>query len=300
MIALLVSFAAFGAVELQLTHDSVLLSGEPLLKLKSTDRLNIDPVEKALRALEPQSDEVVIRVAPGASAQTLLRLVYTCRTAGRMKVAVGVVKEEAKLVRLGLPTADEDRRFVGDRTKIKFVRGGIHVEGRYLPHDGLTARIVSLYASGPYADVYDGDLAESAEELVGWLRALDEALVKIKLRVIPEPFAYPSRFDVMGAVDQDIVLGVVKKNAAMIRRCAEKTKPRVDGEAGPISFAVMWKADGTVFSADVQPRSVIEPAVAECMESSAKEWRFPKPRGGGIGGVTFRLDTESIAKFRHE
>lgn len=204
MIALLVSFAALGAVELQLTHDSVLLSGEPLLKLESTDRLNIDQVEKALRALKPQGDEVVIRVAPGASARTLLRLVYTCRTAGRMKVAVGVVKEEAKVIRLDLPTADEERRFVGDRTKIKFVRGAILVEGRwYLQHDGMTGRIVSLYSSGPYADVYDGDLAESAEELVRWLRALDEALVKIKLRAIPEPVRYPSRFDVMGAVDQD-------------------------------------------------------------------------------------------------
>lgn len=92
---------------------------------------------------------------------------------------------------------------------------------------------------------------------------------------------------VLGGLDQSVVARIVRRHQNEIRYCYERQLQKDPNLTGRI--AVRWVIDGmgNVTSATVLGDTVASPAVADCILTRVRRWRFPEPRGGGIVVVTY-------------
>ncbi|MFL5271089.1 MAG: adventurous gliding motility protein GltG [Anaeromyxobacteraceae bacterium] len=95
---------------------------------------------------------------------------------------------------------------------------------------------------------------------------------------------------VLGALDRELVRKVIKDHEAQVRYCYEQQLALAPKLSGKITLYWEINADGRAGNAKIvrgEATTMSPDQVAECIISRLVTWEFPKPRGGGIGVVTY-------------
>lgn len=97
----------------------------------------------------------------------------------------------------------------------------------------------------------------------------------------------PGQTRVIGGLSKDVIGQVIERHKAQIRACYERELQREPALQGKV--AVLFTIDGTgaVAVAEASEDSVGDGAVARCMLTRIRGWRFPAPKGGGQVVVTY-------------
>jgi hypothetical protein len=92
---------------------------------------------------------------------------------------------------------------------------------------------------------------------------------------------------VIGGLDREIILRVVRAHAGQVRYCYEQALTVSPGLHGKITMRFVVDASGVVSQAAAASDELTNPSVATCLASRVKGWRFPEPRGGGVVVVNY-------------
>ncbi len=97
----------------------------------------------------------------------------------------------------------------------------------------------------------------------------------------------PGKTTVVGGLDKDVIMKVIKRHQNEIKFCYEKELQQNAKLAGKV--AVAWTIDpaGSVSEAAVSESSIGNTNVESCIVERIRRWKFPEPSGGGIVNVTF-------------
>jgi hypothetical protein len=94
---------------------------------------------------------------------------------------------------------------------------------------------------------------------------------------------------VLGSIDPELIRRVIREHASQVRYCYEQQLALNPKLSGKVSIKWQINADGSASSTMVNREETTMPndQVAACIMSRIVTWEFPKPRGGGIGVVTY-------------
>lgn len=97
----------------------------------------------------------------------------------------------------------------------------------------------------------------------------------------------PGRTTVVGGLDKDVIMKVIKRHQNEIKFCYEQELQKIPTLSGKV--AVGWTIDptGAVSEANVSESSIGNANVEGCILQRIRRWKFPEPQGGGIVNVTF-------------
>jgi TonB family protein len=97
----------------------------------------------------------------------------------------------------------------------------------------------------------------------------------------------PGKTTVVGGLDRDVIMKVVKRHQNEIKYCYEQEAQKNSALAGKV--AVAWTIDpaGGVAEANVSESSISNANVESCIVQRIRRWKFPEPTGGGVVNVTF-------------
>ena len=97
----------------------------------------------------------------------------------------------------------------------------------------------------------------------------------------------PGKTTVVGGLDRDVIMKVVKRHQNEIKYCYEQEAQKNPSLAGKV--AVAWTIDpaGGVAEANVGESSISNANVESCIVQRIRRWKFPEPAGGGVVNVTF-------------
>ncbi len=97
----------------------------------------------------------------------------------------------------------------------------------------------------------------------------------------------PGKTTVVGGLDRDVIMKVVKRHQNEIKYCYEQEAQKNPALAGKV--AVAWTIDpaGGVAEANVSESSISNANVESCIVQRIRRWKFPEPSGGGVVNVTF-------------
>ncbi len=97
----------------------------------------------------------------------------------------------------------------------------------------------------------------------------------------------PGKTTVVGGLDRDVIMKVVKRHQNEIKYCYEQEAQKNPSLAGKV--AVAWTIDpaGGVAEANVSESSISNANVESCIVQRIRRWKFPEPAGGGVVNVTF-------------
>ncbi len=89
-----------------------------------------------------------------------------------------------------------------------------------------------------------------------------------------------------GSLDRGAILKVINSGIAEVQSCYERQLMSNPGLQGKVVFDWVISPQGSVASTRVRSSSLASQAVATCIASVIKSWRFPEPTGGSVT-VTF-------------
>ncbi|MBL9038737.1 MAG: AgmX/PglI C-terminal domain-containing protein [Archangium sp.] len=97
----------------------------------------------------------------------------------------------------------------------------------------------------------------------------------------------PGTTKVVGGLDKDVIMKVIKRHQNEIKFCYEQELQKNPTLAGKV--AVAWTIDpsGAVSEANVSESSMANTNVESCIAQRIRRWKFPEPAGGGVVNVTF-------------
>lgn len=97
----------------------------------------------------------------------------------------------------------------------------------------------------------------------------------------------PGKTTVIGGLDKDVIMKVIKRHQNEIKFCYEQELQKNPTLGGKV--AVAWTIDpsGAVSEANVSESSIGNANVESCIVQRIRRWKFPEPAGGGIVNVTF-------------
>lgn len=97
----------------------------------------------------------------------------------------------------------------------------------------------------------------------------------------------PGKTTVVGGLDKDVIMKVIKRHQNEIKFCYEQELQKNASLAGKV--AVAWTIDpaGAVSDANVSESSISNANVESCIVQRIRRWKFPEPQGGGVVNVTF-------------
>ena len=97
----------------------------------------------------------------------------------------------------------------------------------------------------------------------------------------------PGKTTVVGGLDKDVIMKVIKRHQNEIKFCYEQELQKNTALAGKV--AVAWTIDpvGGVAEANVSESSISNANVESCIVQRIRRWKFPEPAGGGVVNVTF-------------
>lgn len=97
----------------------------------------------------------------------------------------------------------------------------------------------------------------------------------------------PGKTTVIGGLDKDVIMKVIKRHQNEIKFCYEQELQKNPSLGGKV--AVAWTIDpsGGVSEANVSESSIGNANVESCIVQRIRRWKFPEPAGGGIVNVTF-------------
>ena len=86
---------------------------------------------------------------------------------------------------------------------------------------------------------------------------------------------------VVGSLDREIVRRVIRQHRKHVRECYKRGRKKNRELQGRLLLELLIDPQGNVKLARV-PKSDLGEVVTECVTQSAKQWKFPKPKGGGV------------------
>jgi serine/threonine-protein kinase len=92
---------------------------------------------------------------------------------------------------------------------------------------------------------------------------------------------------VVGSLDREVIVRVVRSHRAEVRRCAEPRSARAPDAQGKLTLKVTINGEGDVSAAAAAESTLQRPDVEQCLLQAARGWKFPKPKGHGIVIFTF-------------
>ena len=97
----------------------------------------------------------------------------------------------------------------------------------------------------------------------------------------------PGKTTVVGGLDKDVIMKVIKRHQNEIKFCYEAELQKTPTLGGKV--AVAWTIDpaGSVSEANVSESSIGNANVESCIVQRIRRWKFPEPSGGGVVNVTF-------------
>lgn len=97
----------------------------------------------------------------------------------------------------------------------------------------------------------------------------------------------PGKTTVVGGLDKDVIMKVIKRHQNEIKFCYEQELQKNPALGGKV--AVAWTIDpaGSVNEANVSESSISNANVEGCILQRIRRWKFPEPQGGGVVNVTF-------------
>jgi TonB family protein len=97
----------------------------------------------------------------------------------------------------------------------------------------------------------------------------------------------PGKTTVVGGLDKDVIMKVIKRHQNEIKFCYEQELQKNKELGGKV--AVAWTIDpaGGVSDANVSESSMGNTNVESCIVQRIRRWKFPEPQGGGVVNVTF-------------
>jgi TonB family protein len=97
----------------------------------------------------------------------------------------------------------------------------------------------------------------------------------------------PGKTTVVGGLDKDVIMKVIKRHQNEIKFCYEQELQKNPALGGKV--AVAWTIDptGAVNEANVSESSIGSANVESCILQRIRRWKFPEPAGGGVVNVTF-------------
>ncbi|MDP7112945.1 MAG: AgmX/PglI C-terminal domain-containing protein, partial [Myxococcota bacterium] len=98
---------------------------------------------------------------------------------------------------------------------------------------------------------------------------------------------------VLGALDQSLIVKVIKRQMAQLKYCYQKQLTSNSGLSGKVVIKFVISKDGEVSSAKVQSSTMNDSTVEQCITGRFMRFVFPEPKGGGIVIVKAPLTFES-------
>lgn len=102
---------------------------------------------------------------------------------------------------------------------------------------------------------------------------------------IPDPI--PGDLVLDGALDRELIRGVIRRNISQVRYCYEERLTVHPDLAGKVLVQFVISATGQVVSSAVQQSTAQDAKLEQCVASRVQTWLFPKPKGGGTVTVKY-------------
>jgi outer membrane biosynthesis protein TonB/pSer/pThr/pTyr-binding forkhead associated (FHA) protein len=93
--------------------------------------------------------------------------------------------------------------------------------------------------------------------------------------------------EVMGGLDPDVIARIIKRYLPQIQYCYEQqlvSKPHLKGK---VAVAFVITGNGSVAKERVTETTLKDSPTEACILGKVKNWKFPKPLGGGTVGVNY-------------
>ena len=107
------------------------------------------------------------------------------------------------------------------------------------------------------------------------------------------PKLKPGRFQSSGSFNKKIIKRVVRRNKKALTNCYERQLRKKPNLKGRITISWRIGAAGTVGMVKVKNNGMGDSAVASCLVSRIKGWKFPAPSGGGAVDIAYPFNFDS-------
>jgi TonB family protein len=121
-------------------------------------------------------------------------------------------------------------------------------------------------------------------------RAVDEATSVPPANGSPDGGGLPA---LVGSLDKEVIRGVIRRHIAEVRSCYERELVKDSSLAGRISVQFTIAFTGDVLESLLQSSTMGNPRVEECVVRAVRQWKFPKPQGGGVVIVSYPFNFTS-------
>lgn len=92
---------------------------------------------------------------------------------------------------------------------------------------------------------------------------------------------------ILGGLDPDVIAAIIRRYLPQIQHCYEQQLALNPNLKGKVAVAFTIGGSGRVQSAKVTESSLRNRPTERCIIGKVKNWKFPKPRGGGTVGVKY-------------
>ena len=92
---------------------------------------------------------------------------------------------------------------------------------------------------------------------------------------------------VLGGLDPDVIAAIIRRYLPQIQYCYEQQLSQKPNLKGKVSVAFTINGKGGVNAPKIASSSLKDSATHRCILKKVKNWKFPKPRGGGTVGVKY-------------
>ena len=90
-----------------------------------------------------------------------------------------------------------------------------------------------------------------------------------------------------GSLSREQIESVIRANLDQIVQCHQQELRPCPALASKIVVRFVIGDDGKVIQSEVKKSTLADPKVENCMLLKIRNWKFPKPPGGGIVDVTY-------------
>lgn len=92
---------------------------------------------------------------------------------------------------------------------------------------------------------------------------------------------------ILGGLDQDVIAAIIRRYLSQIQNCYEQQLVKKPQLKGKVTVAFTIAGDGSVRAAQVLETTLKNDPTEKCIIGRIKNWKFPKPKGGGTVGVKY-------------
>jgi TonB family protein len=110
---------------------------------------------------------------------------------------------------------------------------------------------------------------------------------------MPKPALKPAEATTSGGYDKVIIRRVINQKKSETTNCYLKELVKEPALKGRITIKWRITAKGEVESVEVASNEMGNDAVAQCLVTRIKGWKFPAPKGGGTVDVSYPFTFDS-------